>query len=508
MDRPEFSEMLATRRRELGYSIGQASRVLRLREDVLIAFEDGNFEGMPKSGYAQGMLSSYARYLGLDAGMVVEAYNKDLKAYRRGMRSGSRRRSSSDASAAKDDVMSMRQPRVPSRGLLPTSGGYAGDMGSFATTRVHVRSSEQTSEADESYPQGRPYTRKAPSSGARRGDRSRGTNDINTLELDYSQYDDDLNSRGVVRPYDAATSRSGRSRTRSEASKRRPKVNRRSGRSTSARSAGSGRGRDDRSTGSAKGLLERSPNLAVVMLVAIVLVLVIVMVVSISSCVNQGASTTKTVPVSTTTETDTQQKETSQPNAQEGNTSDKGSEPTKESAKTGTTGTKTGVQTQGTQGTTGTSAAQGATSTSVSVSVADGGVTWLEISCDGRSEVAETVTGPWQKTYIVKSAITVSAGDPAVMTVTQDGKQVTFESMASGIGTIRIQGPGLASSGTKKETAGTTDATSETTDGNTAKMGNSNAATTSEDATSDGFDESESDASGYYGYDEYSESVM
>ena len=66
MARPRFSEMLFDRRRQLGLSIAQASHVLRLKPQVLQAFEEGDFPSIPKSGYAQGMLSSYARYLGLN----------------------------------------------------------------------------------------------------------------------------------------------------------------------------------------------------------------------------------------------------------------------------------------------------------------------------------------------------------------------------------------------------------------------------------------------------------
>ena len=58
MPRPRFSEMLVSRRRQLGLSVTQASKVLRLKEQVLIAFEEGDFQHMPKSGYAQGMLSA------------------------------------------------------------------------------------------------------------------------------------------------------------------------------------------------------------------------------------------------------------------------------------------------------------------------------------------------------------------------------------------------------------------------------------------------------------------
>ena len=70
MSRPRFSEALVMRRHDLGLSLEQASRILKLRRDVLVAFEEGDYDHMPQSGYAQGMLSSYARYLGLNARAV------------------------------------------------------------------------------------------------------------------------------------------------------------------------------------------------------------------------------------------------------------------------------------------------------------------------------------------------------------------------------------------------------------------------------------------------------
>ena len=53
MPRPRFSEMLVARRRQLGISITQASKTLKLKEQALIAFEEGDFENIPQSGYAQ-----------------------------------------------------------------------------------------------------------------------------------------------------------------------------------------------------------------------------------------------------------------------------------------------------------------------------------------------------------------------------------------------------------------------------------------------------------------------
>ena len=73
----KFSETLKNKRHELGLTISQASSVLKLKEQVLIAFEEGDFENMPKSGYAQGMLASYARYLGLSPRELVDMYSEE-----------------------------------------------------------------------------------------------------------------------------------------------------------------------------------------------------------------------------------------------------------------------------------------------------------------------------------------------------------------------------------------------------------------------------------------------
>ena len=99
MLRPRFSEMLLQRRRQLGLTVEQASRILKLREDVLVAFEEGDFESMPQSGYAQGMLSSYARYLGLNAREVVDLFQEELYEYVNGSGSHELRRRTRDTIA-------------------------------------------------------------------------------------------------------------------------------------------------------------------------------------------------------------------------------------------------------------------------------------------------------------------------------------------------------------------------------------------------------------------------
>ena len=106
------------------------------------------------------------------------------------------------------------------------------------------------------------------------------------------------------------------------------------------------------------------------------------------------------------------------------------------------------------------------TETDVKVSVADGGVSWVEIVCDGTSEVAEQVTGPWEKTYVVTDSITIQVSDPSAVTVTKNGTQQKFDSKTSGIGSITIQGTQVT-----------------TTDASSSDSSNGATATTTTDAT-------------------------
>ena len=148
MDRPLFSEMLYDRRRQLGLSIKQASNVLRLKEEVLIAFEEGDFESIPKSGYAQGMLSSYARYLGLNAKTVVNQFSTDLFEHERGAGSHEARRRSRHNRNSDDGPLyetpqaaamgqTSRRTYVESHGFLPTSGALPVTWVTLRRLRVH-----------------------------------------------------------------------------------------------------------------------------------------------------------------------------------------------------------------------------------------------------------------------------------------------------------------------------------------------------------------------------------
>lgn len=288
MSRPRFSEALVMRRHDLGLSLEQASRILKLRRDVLVAFEEGDYDHMPQSGYAQGMLSSYARYLGLNAREIVDLFQEELYEHRHGSSSHELRRRTRQTQAGRNisgyDVVNEAGSRpkayVEYRPLLPTSGGPAGDMGNFATTApARPRSSlplagvgtpapgTRAAYSSASYdgwdvgPERRPYNsgtareRAGASSTRRRAQRARRgadarqgralgdgggsprderssarlyrRDDVSTRRVSPSEYTDDMRYDDHASPYAPASTISGRRSSRNIAQVERPNVRRR-----------------------------------------------------------------------------------------------------------------------------------------------------------------------------------------------------------------------------------------------------------------------------------------
>ena len=76
-----FGDILKERRRQLGLSIQQVANAIKMRPQIIENFELGDISSMPPRGYAQGMISSYARYLGLNPRVVINAYFDELAEY-------------------------------------------------------------------------------------------------------------------------------------------------------------------------------------------------------------------------------------------------------------------------------------------------------------------------------------------------------------------------------------------------------------------------------------------
>ena len=448
----KFSETLKNKRHELGLTISQASSVLKLKEQVLIAFEEGDFENMPKSGYAQGMLASYARYLGLSPRELVDMYSEEYYEYVHGQSSHDLRRRTRDTRSGRIidgyDVPNESESRpkayVELRPYLPTAGGPMGDYGAFATTSgVHSRSTGAVvptntgapvgAYSHAAYSTGHSYntqldsTRPSRSSGAARrrsGESGRGgrsnrsrslyRDDIRTRGVSSSQYQDDRSFDDEVEPFEAASSERGRRSSHNIANIERPNIDRRSLRSRSSAERDR-RGSDGGLIGGIVDWLSDSRHALALVVIALGIALTLIAIFSIKSCVsNTGteAPSTRTVGV-TPAETTTDQS-------------------TENAANPAGASEQVPIEIP---------KPPEPTVVMVKVSVAEGQVSWLEVQCDGESSIADTVTGPWEQTYDVKTQLIVRAGDISAVSVFVNGQQQQFEMKSSGVGTITVDGP-------------------------------------------------------------------
>ena len=506
--------MLLQRRRQLGLTCEQASRILKLREDVLIAFEEGDFESMPQSGYAQGMLSSYARYLGLNAREVVDLFQEELYEYVNGSGSHELRRRTRDTIAGRGisgyDVVNEAGSRpkayVEYHGLLPTAGGPAGDMGNFATvTPARPRQSVPLAglgpsavaaygREDYAYQQPRqqrPYnsgqayesrqqrsTARRRASGQRRSqsdpagrllregqqgvvDRDRDLvapcgragqartqrlyqrDDVSTRSVRRGEYRDDLRYDGVASPYERASTISGRRSSRNIASVERPNVRRRQPSERSG--AQGGRRRQPARRGGVAGFVDAflSDRRRALLLLLLVLaaVLTLILVFSVKSCTGsaQSAQTgSKTVNVTTAQGSG---QDSSQGSGSGSDTSSSASDSKQDQAASDASGsgfTATGDAASGDQAQ--ADAAATPERTVVQVSLASGEASWVEVTVDGKSVVADNLTGAWSQTYTVTDSIAIQVSNVDAVTVTNNGKKVDFSSKTSGVGTLTIKG--------------------------------------------------------------------
>lgn len=476
MARPRFSEMLVDRRRRLGLSVVQAAEQLKLKEQVLIAFEDGDFGNMPKSGYAQGMLASYARYLGLNPRVITQQFSSDLRAWEREMGRGSRRNHGAGGNSTSYQG---------TRGLLPTSGGYAGDLDDYATTsparvkgmeegiyeaarrRSHARDAsarrytgrdvtrEQEQRRASQY--GRTRTRQTRSERARRNEVQIAPSSggrIMRREVSPSDFEDDLRY-GTASPYEAASTATGRRSSRNIAHVDRPNVRRR---------GGANRGRagqsDPRNRRNSSGVLGGDTSRAVILTFVIVATLTSIIIFSVGSCASGAGRDTRGSSAVGTTQA-TSQTSSIQSTQSTSNPSDESSDPT-----SGATDSTDQTSTEPTE---------------VEVSVASGSVSWVEIKCDGKSVVAQQVTGPWDQSYTVTQSITIQVNNVSAVTVTKNGETQSFEAKASGLGTITIQGTPASTddSGSGSSSSGTSSGNSEGTGGSSSGSSSSSSKGTS-----------------------------
>lgn len=81
MHQISFGNVLKEARLAKGWDLASVSRELRIRQDILVAIENSDFQRMPSRGYARNMIIAYSRLLGLNAQDISRMYLDQEYAY-------------------------------------------------------------------------------------------------------------------------------------------------------------------------------------------------------------------------------------------------------------------------------------------------------------------------------------------------------------------------------------------------------------------------------------------
>ncbi|MDO5329535.1 MAG: helix-turn-helix transcriptional regulator [Coriobacteriia bacterium] len=79
-----YGDILRDARTQQGMSTYDVARNLHVREDIVVAIEEGDFSQIPPQGYSRNMIKSYARMLGLNANKITNMFLDSEYSYRIG----------------------------------------------------------------------------------------------------------------------------------------------------------------------------------------------------------------------------------------------------------------------------------------------------------------------------------------------------------------------------------------------------------------------------------------
>lgn len=430
-----FGEMLLERRRQLGLSIHQVATTIKIRPQIIEFFEQGNFSAMPPRGYAQGMISSYARYLGLNPRVVMDAYFDELDAYER---------DTAHAGGRLQDAAGFVSPRSenPTGRFMALDGGsrfaqrppQAGYVSESQSGHEPIRasrspyrqraSSQSGARPSSSYGRQRGYAAQSGNRPARgdtptsrlRGGRNevpgrsyQGTGRYPERGSAYGR----RSSSTPVPPHSARDRRAGMSRQDGPA--RRGYDGRRGG----------GTGRSGISGGSI------DPRIAIGGLAIIILLLIVIALLLLRGCAPDRSADAAGSATAETTQAAT----------------------SPSSAETADTADATDAASPTSPATDAATPAE-PEETIVGISVPEGGTSWVEIKLDGVSFFADNVIGPFDKEYTVEESIEITVSSPADVTVTHNGKEVSWDTRTAGVAKVTITAPQPETPATDEE-AGT-----------------------------------------------------
>ncbi|MEE1469602.1 MAG: helix-turn-helix transcriptional regulator [Collinsella sp.] len=486
-----FGDMLLEQRRRMGLSIQQVANTIKIRPQIIEFFETGNFASMPPRGYAQGMISSYARYLGLNPREVVNAYFDDLMAYERETsQQGGRFQDAAGYVNSRSSVdngrfLMVQGGRSTRYGQRPPQAGYITETGSseeIRSQRDRFRSTPMPD--DRALPAARGLSRDPRAGYGDGGYSGRGYRGVSAgrsrggyADADTTQVAPRLRSQS--QPYGQ---RSSAPRSDQRAYQNRGELAPRSGQRGSQRQGGyrgrpdsgrgripqvNGRGGSNRGRGGGRAPQNNGldPRIICAGIGAVALLLILLIVVLLRGCGSSVPESTPETPAATKTTTKKSSKKTE--------SVDEATDSADSDAAKATVKKEEDEVIK------------------VKVSVAKGKTAWIEVKVDGKSVYGAQATGPFEQEYTPESSIEITTSKPSDVTVTKNGEKVRYDTKTSGVARVTITVP-------KKESTDSKDG--ESTDGTDTANGTDAQSADGTDTASDGQTANGSDD---YSYDSY-----
>lgn len=412
-----FGEMLLDRRRQMGASIQQVANVIKIRPQIIEYFETENFAAMPPRGYSQGIIASYARYLGLNPREVVDAYFDALHEYERngsGGRVGRFQDAAADANPRSSNAAGryMMVNSVPASryGQRPPQAGYVSE----------ASSAHEPVSASRLRPVGTVDSRCRPSTGG---------------------YDPTLRSR-TRRPdvYSGTDARDPRARPpRSQAGRpqRDPRAPR--GGYPEQRPARRASGGQPPRGGSRRGQVSHSgsrppqqgPDVKFLSIMALgVLILIALVMVLLRGCAPkpEAAGSAPANPSAQKADPKDTSEDSTDPDGSDDSSADEGDDADGPSLSDGKTGKS--------------SKDEEPKETVVKVKLKEkGAVAWIEVKLDGKIVLGKQVVGPFEEEFKVETQIDITTNTPSAVAIYKNGDKVRYDTKVSGVGKVSIIAP-------------------------------------------------------------------
>lgn len=412
-----FGEMLLERRRQMGASIQQVANVIKIRPQIIEYFETENFAAMPPRGYSQGIIASYARFLGLNPREVVDAYFDALHEYERngsGGRAGRFQDAAADANPRSSNAAGryMMVNSVPASryGQRPPQAGYVSEFSS-AHEPVSASRLRPVNTAD---------SRRRPSQGG---------------------YDSTLRSR-TRRPdgYPASDQRDPRahaSRSQDGRSYRDPRGPRGTypdqrpiRRASGGQSPRGGAGRGQAPRGGSRPP-QQGPDMKFLAIMALgILILIALVMVLLRGCAPkpEAAGVASSTPSAQkadskdTSEDSTDVDEGGDSSTDEGDDADEASSSEDKTDKS--------------------SKDEEPKETIVKVKLKEkGAVAWIEVKLDGKIVLGKQVVSPFEEEFKVETQIDITTNTPSAVAIYKNGDKVRYDTKVSGVGKVSILAP-------------------------------------------------------------------